>query len=570
MRATRFHGAVSFNTRSYADGGGPGPTLRARRGDKVLIALENRLDFPTQAAVSWTGLQEQFSIMAAQCEPYSSPNVTSLHFHGLTISTGQAADNPYRTCSPQETIQYEFHILEDHPSGTFWYHPHADESNSLQTAGLMGGMFVVEDVDAHADTDVEATMSYIRNFDDDVLLFQWQSLQSSFLNMDFLSRCAHSAMPVEQVAFENATGNDFINVNGVYKPAKRMVAGVFQRWRLANGCMHRYVGMSIPDTCEAYAIAADGVYYDQPRSMSYVLVTLGSRIDLLVRCSESSEFWSEKVPWETDDEATTIWGDDPGFYEHLLLTADVSAAAAGDATVEASDAFAALCASGSAKLDSGYFDEDVEAASDDAATHDVVLSEYENAVTEWYTINDSVFTGRISRRVRLGQKQVWTIRHAPITWVGTTKNHNWHLHAYHFKVMKVVDADGVEYTESPAGDWKAGDVRDTVSVPVEGYAVVEFVPVKYTGLVLHHCHIFNHETGGLKAMFAVVDCRDDTVAALKTALCESPDRWAFTHLDDLETCIATIDYYCSDSAMAMTYDEAYWKLLEGDDMLSTQ
>ena len=62
------------------------------------------------------------------------------------------------------------------------------------------------------------------------------------------------------------------------------------RLRVVNGNAHRYLGMyGFPSECELYTIAADGIYYDSPRSVShgYVFVSIGSRVDLLVQARET-------------------------------------------------------------------------------------------------------------------------------------------------------------------------------------------------------------------------------------------------------------------------------------------
>merc|ERR1711998_691812 len=106
---------------------------------------------------------------------------------------------------------------------------------------------------------------------------------------------------------------------------------------------------------------------------------------------------------------------------------------------------------------------------------------------------------------------------------GYKKNHNWHLHSYHFQVIKATDWYGRTYYESPMKDWKSGDWRDTVSVPANGTVFVRFKPIRFTGLILHHCHIYNHETAGMKEMVAVVDCSASTLRKMKEAMCESID-----------------------------------------------
>merc|ERR1719230_514897 len=42
-------------------------------------------------------------------------------------------------------MTYEYEIPKDHPSGTFWYHPHLHGSSALQVASGMVGALIVED-----------------------------------------------------------------------------------------------------------------------------------------------------------------------------------------------------------------------------------------------------------------------------------------------------------------------------------------------------------------------------------------------------------------------------------------
>lgn len=90
----------------------PGPTLRAKVGDTVVVDLYNGLD-----------------------------EATTIHWHGLSVPAEMdgvtwLAD----PVEPGETFTYTFTV--DRP-GTYWYHPHLDVSAQI-SAGLYGA-FVVED-----------------------------------------------------------------------------------------------------------------------------------------------------------------------------------------------------------------------------------------------------------------------------------------------------------------------------------------------------------------------------------------------------------------------------------------
>ncbi len=73
----------------------PAPRLEAKPGDKVRINFTNNLSQPT-----------------------------NLHYHGLHIPPTGNADNVFLRINPGEKFTYEFEIAQNHPPGTFWYHPH--------------------------------------------------------------------------------------------------------------------------------------------------------------------------------------------------------------------------------------------------------------------------------------------------------------------------------------------------------------------------------------------------------------------------------------------------------------
>jgi FtsP/CotA-like multicopper oxidase with cupredoxin domain len=93
------------------NGTSPGPTIEAVEGDRVRFIVTNKL--PEHTAVHWHGL----------ILPNGMDGVSGLTQHGI---------------EPGETYVYEFTLRQ---SGTFMYHPHADEM--VQMAMGMMGMFIV-------------------------------------------------------------------------------------------------------------------------------------------------------------------------------------------------------------------------------------------------------------------------------------------------------------------------------------------------------------------------------------------------------------------------------------------
>jgi hypothetical protein len=98
------------------NGQSPGPTIEVVEGDRVRIFVTNKL-----------------------------PEHTTIHWHGILLPSGM--DGVGGLTQPQipvgKTYVYEFEVTK---SGTFMYHPHADEM--VQMAMGMMGLFIVHPRDA--------------------------------------------------------------------------------------------------------------------------------------------------------------------------------------------------------------------------------------------------------------------------------------------------------------------------------------------------------------------------------------------------------------------------------------
>jgi FtsP/CotA-like multicopper oxidase with cupredoxin domain len=92
-----------------------GPTIEAAEGDRVRIFVTNKL-----------------------------PEHTTVHWHGLILPSGMdgVGGLSHKAIPPGKTYVYEFDLIK---SGTFMYHPHADEM--VQMAMGMMGMFIVHPKD---------------------------------------------------------------------------------------------------------------------------------------------------------------------------------------------------------------------------------------------------------------------------------------------------------------------------------------------------------------------------------------------------------------------------------------
>lgn len=117
------------------NGSVPGPLLRFREGEDVVIRVTNRLR-DEDTSVHWHGF----------LVPFGQDGVPGLSFPGI---------------KPGETFTYRFHV---HQSGTYWYHSH---SGGQEQAGLYGPIII------DPATPEPATHRYDREYV--VLLSDWSS-----------------------------------------------------------------------------------------------------------------------------------------------------------------------------------------------------------------------------------------------------------------------------------------------------------------------------------------------------------------------------------------------------------
>jgi len=215
----------------------PPPRLEASPGDRVRIDFHNRLDEPT-----------------------------NLHFHGLHIPPTGNADNTFLEVAPGGSQRYEFTIPEDHPAGTFFYHPHYHGWVGHQVLAGLGGLFVIRgDLDEIPEVR-QATEQF-------VIL---KDFAADFRDLSG----GHMAMMAGREG-------EFVTVNGEMRPRWNVSNGELLRLRFVNTSNARFYNLALDDR-PFYLIATDGGAIAQPRELSELLLSPGERADVLVRGDEGA------------------------------------------------------------------------------------------------------------------------------------------------------------------------------------------------------------------------------------------------------------------------------------------
>ncbi len=211
----------------------PGPTIEARVGDVLEIRLTNKLNEPT-----------------------------AIHWHGLRVPAAMdGTDMVQRPVMPGQTFTYRFKVPD---AGTFWYHPHVNETIQLER-GLYGALIVRGDDEPRLDAERVFVL-------DDVELDETGQI----------------APPGWWREMHDGREGSTTLLNGKQTPELTIAAGQIERWRIVNAASARYVRLSLsgkPFTI----LGTDGGLIPSPFTTSEVLLTPADRIDIAVGPFEEGE-----------------------------------------------------------------------------------------------------------------------------------------------------------------------------------------------------------------------------------------------------------------------------------------
>ena len=214
-----------------ANGNYLGPTLRASRGDDVVINVANSL-----------------------------PEATTLHWHGMHLPA-EADGNPHQLIRPGDTWSPTWTI--DQPAATLWYHPHPHGETADHVYRGLAGLFLLDD-----DQRVELPDDY--GVDDIPVILQ----DKRFNDDGSLDMGAHFLSTVGQLG-------DEILVNGTHSPYLDIERDLV-RLRVLNASNGRVYNLGFDDNRSFDLIGTDGGLLERPVSLSRLQLSPGERAELVV------------------------------------------------------------------------------------------------------------------------------------------------------------------------------------------------------------------------------------------------------------------------------------------------
>jgi FtsP/CotA-like multicopper oxidase with cupredoxin domain len=250
-------GGCGVKLRSY-NGALVGPTIRLKPGDTLNLTLHNGLpkESPEEVQAQFEDENNQAHLVA---RPHSF-NTTNMHYHGLHVSPENNSDNVLLAIAPGEDQDYEVALPKDHPTGTFWYHPHAHGSTSIQVGSGMQGAIIVED-----DPKLLPASLAAANKNEKILLFQSILYNRNGEVTDIESFFPSPSIPTEKnckAAKREGTwecSRRMTTVNGQIVPVITMRPGEVARWRMIDTSFRETIELQLDDHV-LHEIALDGIY----------------------------------------------------------------------------------------------------------------------------------------------------------------------------------------------------------------------------------------------------------------------------------------------------------------------
>jgi FtsP/CotA-like multicopper oxidase with cupredoxin domain len=226
-RETDWEFVPGRGTRAWGyNGQVPGPVLEARVGDVLEVRLKNSLSEPTM-----------------------------IHWHGIRLPASMdGTENVQRPVAAGETFTYRFTLPD---AGTFWYHPHMNETVQLER-GLYGALIVHGPDEPQLDRERVFVL-------DDVSLDQHGQINP----------------PGGWIERHDGRQGSTRLVNGRAEPELTMASVQVERWRIVNASSARYVRLSIGGQ-PFRILGTDGGLISSPVTVREFLLTPGDRVDLAV------------------------------------------------------------------------------------------------------------------------------------------------------------------------------------------------------------------------------------------------------------------------------------------------
>ncbi len=454
----------------YINNGNPveAPTLRLNPGDQLVMNFTNNISVTGKAPKSRHAPMEPMEMGDAHTaaltgDPCQGGMVTAtstnVHFHGLNVPPVCHQDEVVKTIIPNNGVpfQYSMQIPANEPAGLYWYHPHAHGFSAPQVYGGAAGALIVE-----------GSNSLTQGLNERVLVVR--------RNVD--------AVTDDDGQFSL----NFIPANYPRRPLPviNMTAGNKEFWRVLNASTNGFLALQLYQSQAEplLVISIDGVPLATPVSMSTIYVPPAGRVEFITPPLVANA----QTFFQTAGFNTGAIGDPmPAANLASVVVATGSKNATKVATAPpptAAPRFSGLASVTPTTTRSLYFSEE-NVGTNGPGRFFITVSGQTPKV--FNPNNPPAITTNV------GAVESWTIYNR------TGEPHAFHIHQIHFLVTNLNEKAVTNY------------MADTITIPPwsgtgaypSATLKMDFRDPNIAGTFVYHCHILDHEDGGMMATIVV-------------------------------------------------------------------
>jgi FtsP/CotA-like multicopper oxidase with cupredoxin domain len=460
------------------------PTLHVHPGDVLKLTFTNDTPAPTSS----DAMQMQMSlsgpdVCGATTMDSSSTNV---HFHGTNTPPVCHQDEVIHTLiNSGQTFTYEVHFPSNEPPGMYWYHPHAHGLAEMSVLGGATGAIIIDGIENLQPKVARLTQRILIVRDNPVPGDPQPggSVPSKDLSLNFIP-----------VPYPN------------YPPAVIPTSGKREFWRVANTCADTVLNLQLlydgkPQPLEV--VALDGVPVDSQDgsrrgkiiSKTNIFLPTASRAEFIVKPPNPNVKKAELVTLNIN--TGPVGDDDPTRPLATIQTATTSASQSVQAPASIPNVsgppnqqrFEGLAQAKPTAERTLYFSENQVSSGPNQEQTFFITVVGQTPVAFNPNNPPAITTTR-------GSVEDWTIQNR------SEEIHEFHIHQTHFLLL--------EQNGKPVPP-KQRQFLDTVNVPFWSgkgpYPSVK-VRIDFRGPIIgdfvYHCHILEHEDGGMMAIIRVV------------------------------------------------------------------
>ncbi len=460
------------------------PTLRLNPGDQLTIGLTNRLSYvppppfqqgtpppPAQAGMAKMA-GHTMSVRATANDPCSGGTMvatsTNIHFHGLNIPPVCHQDDVLNTDveNTDPAFEYNLQIPANDPPGMYWYHPHLHGFSTLQVNGGASGALIINGM--------EKVKPQVAGLPERVFIIREQ----------FTNPNSWIAGPYELT----------LNYQPAIYPTSpapiiQMQPGAKEFWRVANASSQAFLTLEVRIGNAAQnleVIALDGIPTTQDNTVTKIVLPPAGRVEFIVQGPATGQ---TATFWQTGFNTGPIGN--PNTAQELAVLQPSATAQEPRALPAASPAptipqrFAGLINQTPTATRKLYF---AEASNGTNGPTEYFIT-VEGQTPKVFSMSDPP-----AITTQVGAVEDWTIENR------SGETHAFHIHQLHFLLLAT---SGVANPDP--------ELIDTVIVPAwsgtGAYPAVklrlDFRDPEIAGTFVYHCHILDHEDGGMMAKIQV-------------------------------------------------------------------